>query len=150
MMSDAYFSRAVQGKCGLLHRSWRDCHSPRIGNLAAVRHEMPEFEFPVQEVALAICKWCARRLIPTLRRAAALSFLETLRRQASPAARTPLDTPCFAAMSGNAIQAVKQFTKTGVGSRTSIVKEITIGISLGLAAGLTWKVGMVQATLTAQ
>ena len=44
-------------------------------------------------------------------------------------------------MSGKAIQAVQQFTKSGVGSRTSVVKEITIGITLGLAAGLTWKVG---------
>lgn len=45
-------------------------------------------------------------------------------------------------MSGNAIQAAKQFSSTGMASRVSLVKEITIGITLGIGAGLTWKVGV--------
>lgn len=47
-------------------------------------------------------------------------------------------------MSGNAIQAVKQFTKTGVASRTSVTKEIAIGLSLGVGAGAIWKVGVLK------
>lgn len=42
-------------------------------------------------------------------------------------------------MASKAIQAVKQFTDAGVASRVSVTKEIAIGLSLGIAAGLTWK-----------
>lgn len=46
----------------------------------------------------------------------------------------------MASAAGKAIQAVKQFTTTGNASRVSVTKEITIGLTLGIAAGLTWKV----------
>eukprot|EP00208_Stichococcus_sp_RCC1054_P000683 CAMPEP_0206146388 /NCGR_PEP_ID=MMETSP1473-20131121/30171_1 /ASSEMBLY_ACC=CAM_ASM_001109 /TAXON_ID=1461547 /ORGANISM="Stichococcus sp, Strain RCC1054" /LENGTH=121 /DNA_ID=CAMNT_0053542911 /DNA_START=76 /DNA_END=442 /DNA_ORIENTATION=- len=42
-------------------------------------------------------------------------------------------------MSSNAIQAVKQFSKTGAGYDISVTKEIVIGITLGLGAGAVWK-----------
>lgn len=46
----------------------------------------------------------------------------------------------MASTAGKAIQAVKQFTTTGNASRVSVTKEIAVGLTLGLAAGLTWKV----------
>lgn len=42
-------------------------------------------------------------------------------------------------MSGNAIQAVRQFAKPGAGTQVSAAKEIAIGLTLGLAAGCTFK-----------
>jgi hypothetical protein len=47
---------------------------------------------------------------------------------------------CVSVMSGNAIQAVRQFAKPGMGSQVSATKEIAIGLGLGLIAGFTWKV----------
>jgi hypothetical protein len=38
------------------------------------------------------------------------------------------------------IRAAQMFTKNGVGSRTSVVKEIVIGSALGLGFGLWWQV----------
>ena len=39
-----------------------------------------------------------------------------------------------------AIKAVSHFTTKGQASRVSVVKELAIGMTLGLAAGLWWKV----------
>jgi hypothetical protein len=46
----------------------------------------------------------------------------------------------MASTAGKALQAVKQFTTTGNASRVSVTKEITIGLTLGIGAGLMWKV----------
>jgi hypothetical protein len=43
-------------------------------------------------------------------------------------------------MAGQAIAAARMFTKTGMASKVSLGKEITIGLVLGFAAGLGWKV----------
>jgi len=45
----------------------------------------------------------------------------------------------MASTAGKALQAVKQFTTTGNASRVSVTKEITIGLTLGIGAGLMWK-----------
>ena len=39
-----------------------------------------------------------------------------------------------------AIKAVNQFTSQGRSKKVSLIAELTIGLSLGLAAGLWWKV----------
>jgi hypothetical protein len=38
------------------------------------------------------------------------------------------------------IRAAQMFTTSGVASRTSVVKEIAIGMGLGLAFGMVWQV----------
>jgi hypothetical protein len=40
-----------------------------------------------------------------------------------------------------AIKAAQMFTTTGVASRVSVVKEMAIGLSLGLGMGFLWQVG---------
>jgi len=40
-----------------------------------------------------------------------------------------------------AIKAAQMFTTTGVASRVSVVKEMAIGLSLGLSMGFLWQVG---------
>ena len=42
--------------------------------------------------------------------------------------------------SGQVIRAAQQFTKKGRAHEVNLVKELVIGLSLGLAAGATWKV----------
>lgn len=49
-------------------------------------------------------------------------------------------------MSGNAIQAVRQFAKPGAGTKVSATKEIAIGLTLGLAAGFSFKVPLASTT----
>ena len=44
-------------------------------------------------------------------------------------------------MSGKeVIRAAQMFTKSGVASRTSVVKELVLGSALGLGFGLLWQV----------
>jgi hypothetical protein len=42
------------------------------------------------------------------------------------------------------IRAAQMFTKNGVGSRTSVVKEIVLGSALGLGFGLWWQVSLIM------
>lgn len=42
--------------------------------------------------------------------------------------------------SGQVIRAVQQFTKEGRSKQISFLKEVAIGVSLGVVAGFTWKV----------
>ena len=47
-------------------------------------------------------------------------------------------------MSGKeVIRAAQMFTKNGVASKTSVVKELVIGTGLGLALGLWWQVSCI-------
>lgn len=41
--------------------------------------------------------------------------------------------------SGQAIRAVQLFTKEGRSKQVNFLMELTIGLSLGIAAGATWK-----------
>ncbi len=51
------------------------------------------------------------------------------------------DPPLTATMAGKeVIRAAQMFTTSGVASRTSVVKEIVIGMTLGLIAGGMWQV----------
>jgi hypothetical protein len=38
------------------------------------------------------------------------------------------------------IRAAQMFTKSGMASKVSVVKEIGIGLTLGLASGFLWQV----------
>lgn len=40
------------------------------------------------------------------------------------------------------IRAAQLFTKTGQASRVSVVKEIVLGMSAGLALGMVWQVNI--------
>lgn len=42
--------------------------------------------------------------------------------------------------STQAIQAVQMFTKHGASKKVSVVKEIVIGVTIGLGFGVLWKV----------
>ena len=42
--------------------------------------------------------------------------------------------------SAQAIQAVQMFTKHGASKKVSVVKEIVIGVTIGLGFGALWKV----------
>lgn len=50
--------------------------------------------------------------------------------------------------SQQAIKAVSQFTKNGASKNVSVVREIAIGVTLGLVFGAMWKVGAPAATLS--
>ena len=47
----------------------------------------------------------------------------------------------FEMTGGQVIRATQMFTKHGQSTKVSVLKEIGMGLSLGLAFGLVWKVG---------